>query len=89
MSRFNRHPAITDVIGHKLKTIRERDGRSQNQLARAVGVTSGTVSRYEAGEHGPSVSMLCEIADQLGCEPGELLPSLAEIRAALYGSGGA
>ena len=35
------------------RSIRERAGLSQSELARSLGVDSGTVSKWEAGERSP------------------------------------
>lgn len=47
---------------------------TQDQLARAVGVSRYVIGRYERGEVVPDVRLHCEIARALDCQPGDILP---------------
>lgn len=40
-------------FGQKLKILREEQGLTQDDLAKMVGVSSKTISRYESGESNP------------------------------------
>lgn len=65
-----------NIFGQRLKAL--RDGRmTQEELARQVGVSWVTVSRWERGEHEPPLQMLRRIADALGVQPSELLEEQA------------
>jgi transcriptional regulator with XRE-family HTH domain len=48
-------------VGARLKTIRERAGLSQRELAKRAGVTHATVSLIEQEAHAPSLSSLHRI----------------------------
>lgn len=46
---------------------------TQEGLARAVGVTAGTISSWERGKTRPSKRLRKRLARVLGCEPDDLL----------------
>ena len=50
-------------IGDKIKELRKRDSRKQEDLAKALGVTAQAVSRWESGGCYPDMSMLPAIAN--------------------------
>lgn len=54
------------VIGDKLKEIREREGISLNEIARKVGVSKRMVQKYESGESEVSVNKALRIYDVFG-----------------------
>ena len=53
-------------IGERIRAERLRIGLTQRALARAVGVGSDVVSRWERGEMGVSVDKLRALADTFG-----------------------
>lgn len=53
-------------IGEKIRELRRRDDRTQEDLARALGVTCQAVSRWEAGGGYPDMEMLPGIANYFG-----------------------
>ena len=50
-------------IGVKIKELRKRDGRTQNTVAEALGVTAQALSRWESGGSYPDMELLPAIAN--------------------------
>ncbi len=59
-------------LGNKIRELRRRDGRTQEVLADALGVTSQAVSRWEAGGSYPDMEFLPAIANYFGITIDEL-----------------
>lgn len=59
-------------LGEKIKELRTRDGRTQENLADALGVTSQAVSRWEKGGSYPDMEMIPSIANYFGISIDEL-----------------
>jgi len=59
-------------IGNKIRQLRRRDGRTQEQLAEALGVTSQAVSRWESGGSYPDMEIIPAIANYFGITIDEL-----------------
>lgn len=59
-------------LGEKIRQLRRRDGRTQEDLARALGVTGQAVSRWEANGGYPDMEMLPAIANYFGVTIDEL-----------------
>ena len=53
-------------LGIKIRELRYRDGRTQETLAEALGVTSQAVSRWESGGSYPDMEMIPSIANYFG-----------------------
>lgn len=60
---------------NRIREIRETKGLTLEQVAMAAGTTNQQVSKLEKGERGLDLDWLRRIAQGLGCEPWELLPS--------------
>jgi transcriptional regulator with XRE-family HTH domain len=69
--------AVDGRAGARLAEIRKVRGLSQGQLAKAIGVTVGTIQAYEHGRARIAVERLEALADALQCEPADLLKSSA------------
>lgn len=50
----------------KIKEARKLAGITQKELAKQIGVSAGTLSDYESGNHEPKSDVLCAIADICG-----------------------
>lgn len=59
-------------LGQKIRKLRHRDGRTQEALADALGVTSQAISRWEANGGYPDMEMIPAIANYFGVSIDEL-----------------
>lgn len=64
-----------NIIGPRLRALRDRLGLSQRALARKAGVPSSTVSLVESGRTSPSVGSLKRLLDAAGISLGEFFSS--------------
>lgn len=60
-------------IGKNIRSLRQRQGMSQDQLAQTLHVTRQTISNYETGRSRPDVEILTSLADALGADVKEVL----------------
>ncbi len=61
------------ALGKRIVEIRRRQGMSQAELARRLGVESCRLSHWERGFHLPSVFQMADLADALGAGLEELI----------------
>ena len=59
-------------LGQKIRELRRRDGRTQESLAEALGVTAQAVSRWESGGSYPDMEMIPAIANSFHVSIDEL-----------------
>lgn len=59
-------------IGKRIRTLRERAGITQEELARRLGVTPSAVGNYEREISHPKEEVLYRLFTALSCEPNEL-----------------
>lgn len=59
-------------LGTKIRELRRRDGRTQENLADALGVTSQAVSRWESGGSYPDMEIMPSLANYFGVTIDEL-----------------
>lgn len=57
----------------KIKSIREANGLTQEELANQLGVNRSAVAMWEAGKAMPRADKLLKLAELLGCTVDELL----------------
>lgn len=60
-------------LGSRIKDLREKEGISQESLAKTVGSTGATISEIESGKRAPRVKLLIAIADHFGVSADYLL----------------
>ena len=60
-------------LGQRLKSLRDRRGETQLQVAGAVGTDPGTYSRWERGVVDPQLAQLFKLARHFEVKPGQLL----------------
>jgi transcriptional regulator with XRE-family HTH domain len=65
-------------IGRQMRRVRTERGFTHRQLAQAVGVTEGTISRIENDQSEPSAGTMAAIADFLGVTMDELRDAAPE-----------
>ena len=71
--RVRVHVALTERVASRVADHLNRTGSSQATLARAVGVTEASVSRWASGGSLPSTVELVFLANALGTTIDELL----------------
>ena len=69
------HP-LDIALGSRVRLRRKELGLSQDQLARAVGITFQQVQKYEHGTNRISFSRLVEICEALECSVSDLIGNL-------------
>lgn len=57
-----------DRIGLSIKSVRQRKGLTQEQLAELSGMTRSTISKIEAGKFNASIDLLEKLIKPLGAE---------------------
>lgn len=67
------------ALGVRLKKLRTKQGLSQTELARLVGVTPSTISQIESNQIYPSLPALFKIAEVLSVEAGSFFQESAVI----------
>ena len=72
---------MTYITGETIKTLRERKGMTQKQLAEKLAVSDKAVSKWETNHGMPDISILTELAQALSVSVPELLSgNIAENR---------
>lgn len=59
-------------LGNTIRTLRHRNGRTQEDLANALGITSQAVSRWESAGSYPDLNLIPSIANYFGISIDEL-----------------
>lgn len=66
---------LNGEFGRILRDQRGRAGLSQEALSEAARLSRTSVVNIEAGRQGASLATMYRLADALGCEPADLLPT--------------
>jgi transcriptional regulator with XRE-family HTH domain len=74
--RVNRVNKLATLFGENVKKQRKSRGISREDLAHICGIDRSYMSRVERGIVRITLEKVYIIAIALGCEPGELLPSI-------------
>lgn len=64
---------VTKSLSMRLKRLRDKQGLTQEQLAKRSGLSLGYVARLEIGMHDPSLSTLAKLAKALKTTVAELV----------------
>jgi transcriptional regulator with XRE-family HTH domain len=67
------------LIGERISSARTSVGLSQNKLAKKLDLSRVSIVNIEKGRQRPPVHVLWKIAEALGIEITDLIPSLAQI----------
>ena len=64
-----KHPtvALAARFAQQVATLRAERGETQKHLATRLGMTESMISRFESGEHLPSLMTLCRLAEAFDC----------------------
>jgi transcriptional regulator with XRE-family HTH domain len=64
---------------HPLKAYRDREGLTQAELGKRLGVPRNSVARWEIGARKIDTALVPSVAQKTGIPPRELRPDLAEM----------
>jgi transcriptional regulator with XRE-family HTH domain len=68
-------PEVAQLIGARVRSLRESRGLSMRALATQAGVSQPFLSQVERGASAPSMVTTYRLAEALGVAPGDLLPA--------------
>lgn len=73
MPKHKHDAVLISLIGSRIQAARLARGMTQAELAEAIGIEPITLSRYETGARGASVTTIAMAADVLGVAVGDLV----------------
>ena len=71
---ISRNPKTQGEIGRKLREAREQKNLSQEDVAKAAGISSSYYARIERGEENPSTAVVENICKALKIKSSDILP---------------
>lgn len=75
----NKKQKIYEIIGEKIKLLREKLNLSQEDLAISIGVTPNTISRWETTKYKPKIDDLEKLATLFSINLSSFLPDEYQI----------
>ena len=76
-TRAHHEKAYMSELGHRLRSLREERGMTQQVLAQAAGIATDMVSRLENGHYSsPGLRTLVRLAAGMGTQVAAMLPDL-------------
>lgn len=60
-------------FAQQLREIREEEGLSQTQLAKALNFSQSTIAKWESGDHEPELDIVIKVAKFFKCSTDYLL----------------
>ena len=75
---------LSDLVGERLRLVRERAGLSQRELARRSDVTNGTLSNIEQGRVSPSIASIEKILKAIPISLQEFFSENLEVSPAIF-----
>lgn len=73
-----REPAIGQLLGERIRALRERQQLTQADLARLSGLSRSQILLLERGERAPTIVTVASVARALGVSLSELLAPVAQ-----------
>jgi transcriptional regulator with XRE-family HTH domain len=70
---MRRSPTVTQLLGRRLRALRELRGLTQEQLGERAGVSGKFIGQCERGVGNPSISVVARLAQSLHVELWELV----------------
>ena len=64
---------LDEIISKNLKEEIEQSGKTKTEIAKAIGVSSPTISQYLSGRIQPSLSTLSKLCSFLNCSADDIL----------------
>lgn len=69
---------VDSRLGHRIQHFREKAGKSQEELARFLGISVTSVSNIERGANYPSFENFIKIINYLGVSPNAVMLDVAD-----------
>lgn len=79
---------LAKLVGERVRQIRKKRGLGQDDLAAAIGVTTGAVSLYERARRPINLATLAALATALHTTPAELVAEPPEPECECFGGSG-